>query len=354
MAASIGGSRTATLGGDEAARSARAGARPAVGLVVALAALALALVLSVSVGSQTIALDRVWSLVWHPDGSQEAIIVHDLRIPRTLLGLLVGAALGVGGGLIQALTRNPLADPGLLGINAGAAAAIVTAAALLGSVDPLVYIWFAFAGAAVAWVVVYAIGATGSSGATPVRLALAGIAVTFALTAYVQALVLVDRAAFEEYRFWQVGVLSGHPPSLTWQIAPFVVAGVLLAFALCRSLNAIALGDDAGRALGVSLARTRALGAVGITLLCGAATAAAGPIVFVGLAVPHVARAIVGPDQRWVLPYCAVLAAVMLLVADVVGRVVARPGEIEVGIVCALLGAPVFIAIVRRRRIAQL
>jgi iron complex transport system permease protein len=336
------------------APSARVRGRHTFGLLVALGVLAFVMVLSVSVGSQSIALDRVWGLVWHPDGSDEAIIVHDLRIPRTLLGLLVGAALGVAGGLMQALTRNPLADPGLLGINAGAAAAIVTAAALLGSVDPLVYVWFSFAGAAIAWVVVYAIGTTGRGGATPVRLALAGIAVTFVLTAYVQGLVLIDRAAFEEYRFWQVGVLSGHPPALTWQIAPFIVAGLLLAFVLCRALNVLALGDEAGRALGASLGGTRAMGAVAITLLCGAATAAAGPIIFVGLAVPHVARAIVGPDQRWVLPYCAVLAAVMLLVADVVGRVVARPGEIEVGIVCALLGAPVFIAIVRRRRIAQL
>lgn len=322
------------------------------GLLVALLALAVVIVLSLCVGSQPIALDRVWSLVWHPDGSDQAIIVQDLRIPRTLLGLLVG--LGVAGGLMQALTRNPLADPGLLGVNAGAAAAIVTAAAILGPVEPLVYIWFAFAGAAVASVVVYGIGATGRSGATPVRLALAGVAVTFALTAYVQGVVLVDRGAFEEYRFWQVGALSGHPASLNWQIAPFVATGVLLAFALARSLNAIGLGDEAGRALGASPGRTRALGAVAITLLCGAATAAAGPIVFVGLAVAHVARAITGPDERWLLPYCAVLAPVMLLGSDIVGRIVARPGEVEVGIVSALLGAPAFIAIVRRRRIAQL
>jgi iron complex transport system permease protein len=327
------------------------GVRRSTGLLAALLVLALVAVFSVSIGSQSIALDRVWSLVWHPDGSDEAIIVHDLRIPRTLL---VGAALGVAGGLMQALTRNPLADPGLLGISAGASAAIVTAAAVLGPVDPLVYIWFAFAGAAVASVVVYGIGATGRSGATPVRLALAGIVVTFALTAYVQGLVLVDRAAFEEYRFWQVGALAGHSASLAWQIGPFIVAGLLLAFGLCRALNAVALGDEAGRALGASPGRTRTLGAVAITLLCGAATAAAGPILFVGLAIPHVARAITGPDQRWVLPYCAVLAPVMLLGADIVGRVVARPGEIGVGIVSALLGAPVFIAIVRRRRIAQL
>jgi iron-siderophore transport system permease protein len=328
--------------------------RRATGLVLILAALAIVLVLSVSVGSRPIPLDRVWSLVWHPDGSDDAIIVHDLRIPRTILGLLVGGALGVAGALMQALTRNPLADPGLLGVNAGAEAAVVTATAVLGSADPLTYVWFAFIGAAGASVAVYGIGVTGRSGATPVRLALAGTAVTFALLAYVQGLTLIDRDTLDQYRFWQVGALAGHPSSLNWQIAPFIVGGLVLALALARSLNAVALGDDAGRALGASPARTRVLGAVAITLLCGAATAAAGPIAFVGLAVAHAARALTGPDQRWVLPFSALLAPVMVLGADVLGRVVIRPGELEVGIVSAVVGGPLFVAIVRRRRIAQL
>ncbi len=323
-------------------------------LSAAVAALLAVLVLSISVGARPIALDRVWSLVFHPDGSDDAIIVQDLRIPRTILGVIVGAALGVAGALMQALTRNPLADPGLLGVNAGAAAAVVTATAVFGVTGTMGYIWFAFAGAAAASVVVYGIGATGRSGATPVRLALAGTAVTFALISYVQGLSLVDRQALDEYRFWQVGALAGHPASLAWQIGPFIAVGLLIAFALARPLNAIGLGDDAGRGLGVSPARTRVLGALAVTLLCGAATAAAGPIVFIGLTVPHLARAICGPDQRWVLPYAALLAPVLLLTADIVGRVVNRPGELEVGIVSAVIGAPVFIAIVRRRRIAQL
>jgi iron complex transport system permease protein len=326
----------------------------AAGLVAILAGLALVLLLSVSVGARPIGVSEVWSLVWQPDGSDDAIIVHDLRIPRTILGLVVGAALGVGGALMQALTRNPLADPGLLGVNAGAAAAVVTATAIIGVTSALVYVWFAFAGAAVASVVVYAVGAAGRSGATPIRLALAGTAITFALYAYVHALILVDRDTLDLYRFWQVGALAGHDAALSAQIAPFVVAGILLAFALGRPLNAIGLGDEAGRALGASLARTRVLSGIAITLLCGAATAAVGPIVFIGLTVPHVARAITGPDQRWVLPYSALLAPVLLLAADVIGRVVNRPGELEVGIVSALVGGPVFIAIVRRRRIAQL
>ena len=328
--------------------------RRAAGLALIVGGLAVVLLLSISVGARPIPVGRVWGLVWHPDGSDDAIIVHDLRIPRTILGLIVGAALGVGGALMQALTRNPLADPGLLGVNAGAAAAVVTATALLGPSSPLVYVWFAFLGAAVVSVLVYGVGAAGRSGATPVRLALAGTAVSFALYAYVQGLTLIDRETLDQYRFWQVGALAGHAPSLSGQIAPFVALGLLLALALGRPLNAIGLGDEAGRALGASPGRTRALGAVAITLLCGAGTAAAGPIAFIGLTVPHVARAITGPDQRWVLPYSALLAPVMLLGADVVGRVVNRPGELEVGIVSALIGGPVFIAIVRRRRIAQL
>ncbi|HYH89441.1 MAG TPA: iron chelate uptake ABC transporter family permease subunit [Solirubrobacteraceae bacterium] len=328
--------------------------RRAGGLALIVAGLALVLLLSISVGARPIPVDRVWDLVWSPDASDDAIIVHDLRIPRTILGVIVGAALGVGGALMQALTRNPLADPGLLGVNAGAAAAVVTATAVLGVVSPLVYVWFAFLGAGVASVIVYGVGAAGRSGATPVRLALAGTAVSFALIAYVQGLTIIDRETLDQYRFWQVGALAGHPASLSGQIAPFIAIGLLLAFALGRPLNAIGLGDEAGRALGASPARTRVLGAVAIMLLCGAGTAAAGPIAFIGLTVPHVARAITGPDQRWVLPYSALLAPVLLLGSDVVGRVVNRPGELEVGIVSALIGGPVFIAIVRRRRIAQL
>lgn len=339
----------------DAPRALRAPAsRRALGLLLVVAALALIVLLSISLGARPIPLERVWSLVWHPDNSDDALIVHDLRIPRTVLGLLVGSALGVAGALMQAMTRNPLADPGLLGVNAGAAAAVVTATAVLGTTEPLAYIWFGFLGAAAASVVVYGIGATGHSGATPVRLALAGTAVTFALIAYVHGIILADREALDQYRFWQVGGLAGHPASLNWQIAPFIAAGLVLALSLGRPLNAVALGDDTSRALGARPGRTRALGAVAITLLCGAATAAAGPIVFIGLTVPHVARAITGPDQRWVLPYSALLAPVLVLGADVIGRLVNRPGELEVGIVSALLGAPVFIAIVRRRRIAQL
>lgn len=326
----------------------------AVGLLVAVAALAFVVLLSISVGAKPIPLHRVWELLFDNDGSQDAIVVHDLRIPRTLLGLLVGAALGVAGALMQALTRNPLADPGLLGINAGAATAIVLAVALLGVTSATGYVWFGFAGAALASIVVYGIGAQGRSGATPVRLALAGTAVTAALTAVINGVTIVDTRVLERYRFWVVGALGGHDTDTIAQVAPFMVVGLVLALLLARPLNALALGEDAGRALGAHVGRTRGAGAVAVTLLCGAATAAAGPIVFLGLTVPHVARALCGPDQRWVLPYSAVLAPVLLLTADVLGRVVDRPGEIEVGVVCAFLGGPIFVALIRRQRIAQL
>jgi iron complex transport system permease protein len=326
----------------------------AAGLLVALAALVLVALLSISVGAKPIALHRVWDLLLHDDGSQDAIVVHDLRIPRTALGLLVGAALGVAGALMQALTRNPLADPGLLGINAGAATAIVLGVALLGVTSATGYVWFGFVGAALASIVVYGIGAQGRSGATPVRLALAGTAVTAALTAVISGVTILDTRVLERYRSWVVGALGGHDADTVWQVAPFLAAGLLLALALARPLNALALGEDAGRALGAHVGRTRVAGALAVTLLCGAATAAAGPIVFIGLTVPHVARALCGPDQRWVLPYSAVLAPVLLLTADVLGRVVDRPGEIEVGVVCAFLGGPVFVALIHRSRIAQL
>ena len=324
------------------------------GISLAVAALVAVALLSLAIGAKAIPLSTVIDSLLHPSDTQDSVIITDLRVPRTILGLLVGAALGLAGALMQALTRNPLADPGLLGVNAGAAAAVIVAIALLGLTGITAYVWFAFLGAAIASVVVYAIGTGGRGAATPARLALAGTAITAALTAFTYAVALSDPDMLQRFNQWNVGSLAGRDTDTVWRVAPFLVAGIVLALLLTRSLNALALGDDTARALGANVGRTRIAGAVAITLLCGAATAAAGPIVFVGLTIPYVARAIVGPDQRWVLPYSALLGPVLLLGADVVGRVVARPGELEVGIVTAMLGAPVFIALVRRRRIAQL
>jgi iron complex transport system permease protein len=332
----------------------RSGAWRGAGLLVAVAVLVVVALLSVAIGAKPIPVGTVLHELLHYDGSDDGVIIRSLRIPRTLLGLAVGVALGLAGALMQALTRNPLADPGLLGVNAGAAAAVVTAVGVLGITSPSAYVWFALLGAAIASVLVYVLGSRGRSAATPVRLALAGTAVTAVLAAFISGVTLLDQQAFDQYRFWSVGALAGRDLSVLYDVAPFLAAGAVVALLLARPLNALALGDDTGRALGAHLGRTRLLGALAVTLLCGAATAAAGPIGFVGLTVPHVARAITGPDQRWVLPYSAVLAPILLLASDVLGRVIARPGEIEVGIVTAFVGAPVFIALVRRRRIAQL
>ena len=324
------------------------------GLPLCAVILALVVMLSIAIGAKSIPLGDVVAGLFGDDGSEPAAIVRELRVPRTLVGLAVGVALGLAGALMQALTRNPLADPGILGVEAGAAAAIVAGVAVFGVTDPRTYIWFSFLGAAVASVVVYLLGSHGRAGATPVRLALAGVAVTAALTAFTNGLILLDPQAFDEFRHWVVGALAGRDLTILAEVGPFLVAGTLVALALARPLNALALGDDTGRALGARVGRTRVLGAVAITLLCGAATAVAGPIVFVGLCVPHMARAIAGPDQRWVLGYSLLLAPILLLTADVIGRIVISPSELEVGVVTALIGAPVFIALVRRKRIAQL
>ncbi|MFE2169915.1 FecCD family ABC transporter permease [Streptomyces sp. NPDC059447] len=322
------------------------------GLVAALVVLALIAVLSIAVGAKQMPLDEVWHGLFDYSGTTSDVVVRDLRVPRTLLGLMVGLGLGLSGAVMQALTRNPLAEPGILGVNAGAAAAVVSAISFFGANSLSEFVWWAFLGAAVVSVVVYVLG--GSRSATPVRLALAGTAASAALVGYINAVQLMDSKALDKLRFWTVGSLSSATMDTVRQVAPFLLTGAVLALTLGRSLNAMALGDDTARALGANLTRTRIGAMVAITLLCGAATAACGPIIFVGLMVPHLVRAFTGPDMRWVLAYSAVLSPVLLLGADVIGRVVTRPAELQVGIVTALVGGPVFIYLVRRKRMAQL
>ncbi len=320
-------------------------------LAAAVALLVVAVVLSIAVGARSIPLDQVWSLLWSPDGSSDAAVVRELRVPRTLLGLAAGAALGLSGALMQSLTRNPLAEPGLLGVNAGAAAAVVAGIAFLGLGQVSEYVWLAFVGAGGAAVLVYLVGGRGGAGQTPIRLALAGAAVTAALMALVWAMTFLDAQALDLYRFWAIGSLSGRDLDVLRQVLPFLVVGLVTGLLLAGPLNAMALGEDTGRALGLRPGVVRAGTAVAVTLLCGAATAAVGPLAFVGLAVPHAVRALTGPDDRWVLPLSAVAAPVLLLLADVLGRVVAAPAELQVGVVTAFLGAPVLIALAGRRRV---
>ncbi|WP_459736792.1 FecCD family ABC transporter permease [Streptomyces sp. E-15] len=323
----------------------------ALGLVLSAVLLLLVALASIAIGAKGLSPDQVWHGLFHDSGTYGDVVV-DERLSRTVLGLLVGAALGLSGAVLQALTRNPLADPGLLGINAGASAAVVTAITYFGVTSLTGYVWFAFLGAAAVGALVWFLG--GSRGATPARLALAGTAISAALYGYLQAVMIMDGAALGKMRFWTVGSLVSAGHSTIVQVLPFLAVGTVLALALARPLNAVEMGDDTARALGANLDRTRALAMLAAVVLSGAATAACGPIVFVGLMVPHVVRSFTGPDLRWILPYATVLAPVLLLGADVIGRVVARPAELQVGIVTAIIGGPVFIFLVRRRRTAQL
>lgn len=324
----------------------------AAGLLASTALLVLVVVASIAIGAKQVPVADVWHGLLHNSGAGTDVLIREVRIPRTVLGLLVGAALGVAGAVMQALTRNPIAEPGILGVNAGSSAAVVTAISLFGVSSFTGYVWFAFIGAAVVSVLVYAL--SGGRSATPVRLALAGTALTAALLGYVNAVQLLNSAALDQMRFWTVGSLASADGKVISEVWPFIVVGLVLALLIARPLNAMAMGDDTAKALGAHLNRTRVVAMIAVTLLCGAATAACGPILFIGLMVPHVVRAITGPDMRWVLPYSAVLSPVLLLGADVLGRVVTRPAELQVGIVTALVGGPVFIFLVRRRRMAQL
>jgi iron complex transport system permease protein len=329
--------------------------RRLVGLLLLLVVLAAACLASIAVGTRSIGLGEVWRALLDSDlSSEEAVVVRQLRVPRTVLGLLVGLALGVSGALMQGHTRNPLGDPGLLGVTAGASLAVVASIALLGITTPSGYVWFAFVGALAGTVLVYAIGSAGRGGATPVTLALAGAALSALLYGLVRAVLVSDQQTLDSFRFWVVGSLAGRGGDVAWQVGPFVVLGLVLALVNSPALNLLGLGEDVARGLGQRIWLARLTGLAAVTLLCGAATAACGPIAFVGLVVPHAVRALTGPDHRWLIPCSGLAGAALLLVADVVGRVVARAGELQVGIVLALIGAPFFIALVRRRKTAAL
>ena len=320
------------------------------GLLLLLLLVVVAVGASLAIGTRSIGLGEVWRALLDPSlGTEEAAIVRGLRAPRTAIGLLAGLALGTAGALMQGHTRNPLGDPGLLGVTAGASLAVVLAISVLGVGTPAGYVWFAFAGALAGTVLVFAIGSVGRGGGTPVTLALAGAALSALLFAVVRTILVSDQQTLDSFRFWVVGSLAGRGADVAWQVAPFVAAGLVLATVNAPALNLLSLGDDVARGLGQRIWPARAVGLAAITLLGGAATAACGPIAFVGLVVPHVVRAVTGPDHRWLIPCSGLLGAALLLGADVVGRVVARPGELQVGIVLALIGAPFFIALVRRR-----
>lgn len=321
-------------------------------LLAALLVLAAVMVASLAYGSRDVPWADVQAAIGGADGTLgEAAAAK--RIPRTLLAVVIGAALALSGAVMQGVTRNPLADPGILGVNMGASLAVVTGVAFFGLTSPTSYIWVAIVGAAASALFVYTVGTLGG-GATPLKLALAGAATSAAFASLVSAVVLPRNDIAGSFRLWQIGGVGGASYERIGQVLPFLAAGFLLCLLSARALNSLALGDELAAGLGERVALVRAVAALGAVLLCGAATAVAGPIAFVGLVVPHTCRLLVGVDHRWLLPLSMLLGAVLLTAADVVGRVVARPSEIDVGIVTALIGAPFFIYIVRRQKVRAL
>ncbi|GAB3256587.1 iron chelate uptake ABC transporter family permease subunit [Arthrobacter pigmenti] len=326
------------------------GLKLAAGVVVLLAFCACSLAFGARATSLSIVIEALTN--FDPGSGDHAVV--RARIPRTVTGLCVGIALGLAGAAMQGIARNPLADPGILGVNSGAALAVVFAIYFLGITNLTGYIWFAFLGAAIAAVIVYAIASLGREGATPVKLALAGAALSAGLASLMSAILVSSKETLDEFRFWQVGSISGRDWDLILPVIPFLAAGVLITMFTGRILNGLSLGDDVARGLGQKVGLTRAISATGIVVLCGGATAMAGPIAFVGLVIPHMVRTICGPDYRWILPFSAVAAPLLVIGADVVGRMILPPSEIPAGIMTALVGAPVFIWLVRRRKLVSL
>ena len=313
-----------------------------VSVAASVVALAGAAALSLLVGARAVPLASVW------DTAHPLHAVVEARLDRTLLGLAVGAALGLAGALMQGLTRNPLADPGILGVNAGATFAMVVGMTAIGVTSMGQFLPLAFVGAAAAAAVVHGIASLGRDGATPMKLAITGAALGAGLASWTTGLLLADRKTMESFRFWQVGTVAGRGTDVLLAGLPFLVVGALLALAGARLLDTLALGDDLARGLGRHTTRDRLVIALAIVLLAGTATALAGPIAFVGLVVPHVVRALVGPDHRRLLPFSMLGGAVLVVVADTVGRIVLPPAEVQVGIMAAVVGVPVFIALIRR------
>ena len=326
------------------------------GLLAGLGLLALAVVLSLTLGSRTLALAEVLDALRHYARHNALhLLVREMRLPRTLVAILAGLALGLAGAIMQAVTRNPLAEPGLLGINAGAALAVIGAAATFGMASMASYVWFAFLGAGLAGAAVFMLGQAHEVSTNPVRLVLAGAGLSVLLGSVTGVIVLnAPPEVFDQFRHWASGSIERADFSAVWVLLLAVPAGSLAAFAIVGNLNVLALGRDLGQALGASVRGTWWLACLAVMLLAGAAPAGAGPIAFVGLVAPHLARLLVGPDYRWLLPYSALFAAVLLLLADVLGRVVGGTTEIAAGIIAAVLGGPFFIAVVRKYRLNRL
>ena len=310
-------------------------------------------VLSLMIGNVGISPSRTLHVLFSPDNSQTSAIIHNLRLPRTLLLLVVGLALGVSGALMQGQSRNPLADPGLLGISEGASLAVVLAIFWLHIGSPAAYTWFALLGAGVTAWLVFAISAV-RGGPSALTLVLAGAAVSALASAIITSIITSNVSTLDQYRFWVVGSASGRGLDVFWQVVPFIALGLVLTVICTPAINLLQLGDDAARSLGIRPGLHKFLGICAVMLLTGGAVAACGPIGFLGLVAPHVARFCCGPDYRWVVPYAGLIGAIVLTLADILGRVIAGGAEVQVGIVMALVGGPAFVLLVRRARLVQL
>lgn len=319
------------------------------GLPAGLVLLALSLLASVRFGAAEIGTADVIRAVTEYGGSQEDLIIRTIRVPRAIIAALVGACLAVAGAIMQGLTRNPLAEPGILGINAGAALAVVGGIFIFGVSSLSGYAVFAFVGAAATAAVVYGLGSLGRGGMSPMRVTIAGAAVMTLLSSLTTAILIISQQTLEQIRFWLAGSVAGRDLELLLQVLPYMTAGLLLAFALARQITTLGLGEDVATGLGQRTALTKAAAGVAVVLLAGSAVAVAGPIAFLGLVVPHLVRFFAGVDYRWILPYSALVGAGLLVWSDVASRLVLSPQEVPLGVTTALLGAPFFIYLARSK-----
>ncbi|MGY2119685.1 FecCD family ABC transporter permease [Nocardia gipuzkoensis] len=319
---------------------------PLLGIV--FAALVLCVALSLALGARSVPVGSVVEALLGRGAGRDAMVITGMRLPRTIVGLAVGAALGLAGAVVQGITRNPLAAPTTLGINAGAGLAVVIAIYALALSHPIQYVWFAFAGAAGAATFTMALGRRAGD-LDPVRLVLGGTMLQLVLVSWTSGVLLFSERTLDEARFWLAGSIAERDLEVLLPILPTLLLGAVVGLAIVPALNTLALGDEAAQALGMPVARIRLAGMVAVVLLAGSAVAVAGPIAFIGLAAPHLVRLVVGTDHRLLIPGCLIAGPLLLLSADIVGRLIARPSEVEVGIVTAFLGAPLLAVLARRK-----
>ncbi|WP_413172009.1 FecCD family ABC transporter permease [Anabaena azotica] len=324
-------------------------AKPVFSLAGCLILLLICLVFNITLGAAEIPIAQILTSFVSFDGSYQHLVIQTVRLPRSLIAILVGAALAVSGALMQGLTRNPLADPGILGIESGAALSVVIVIFVFGTSSIGILTVAAFLGAGITAILVYFLGSLGKGGATPLNITVAGAAITALISSLTTAILIISQRTLEEIRFWLAGSLAGRDASILFSALPFVTIGLVIALALGRQITTMSLGDDIAKGLGQKTAWIKILTAISVVLLAGSSVALVGPIGFIGLVVPHIVRFFIKTDYRWILPYSAVVGATLLLVADISARVLLKPQELPVGVMTALVGAPFFIYLAKSK-----